>query len=1117
MPFSYRPDPPKRRMSPLDSDQKADRAAWQEHNERSADPRIANLSTDPELYAHVFQTQLGAQSYDGFNINRYTNEKAAYPPENLLYQGPNPPFEEEQSQTSPLDHQPQHLQAQSQNQSQVQQQSRFQEVQQPQQVPTSANAHEVDMPDAPELSPHVAFTPPGYFFKPDQQPGLYKPTLKQHMKHYELGSKDKIPEQFVDDTSDYIENLSTPIRDTGNAFAGRTPARQRRGRSSPNKSYAGVSKRQPNLIPELSPAQKALLKPVAKHLSSYEYRQLSPLTKSMQLSTLAKSTTRPLRSLTPPARRAQSLALAARAQSCIPELHMTEEEKREEQIRMRKLPKDMAAERAKGHFKPLFDRSLPLTGVPPAQQLDSYSQQQLDSQQHHPLPTYGAFGNKHQVPATQQRVTDQQHAPPPVQNVSSSLKRASPSPEHTALPQLQQSPPRQIINPVNRLPRPTATQLYPNLSADPQVRHPETAPAPEENSVRRISIKMVWTLADCVAGFFAGLYNRFLGIPTEQTEIMAVATDMSDTKRRAVCRAVSPEEDTNTVSPKSGVVGAIPGQFFSESDKGTHTPQTDNITALPAQMPETSVSSKKAEIPQAGEIDPRSGQVPKATTSTQKADVPQTMAAEQKMPQGNITPPESRPASKQEAEPTKEPHRTEMPTISLEERLKHIERRLKGEHVPMTDSYPALKAGYGNSKYLPPPDPSAIPLPVEVTRPNLANLRKDRRQKNKDADLHVGNLILKAKQVAAESPQERTLRLSIRSNKERVAEEESARKRQEEARVAAEKAKLESKEDEDKVRQKVENEAEERRQKVEKEVRDRRQKEAEERRQKEQKENQEAIQERIQQAVRDKLIRSLEPKWVERVATAMNSRNGSQVLATSAEGVEITRYSLGKILPQKDAFGHYVEKQMGAANAQTSLNGIPGWLDDEAVNAFFASIVASKLEQTGYVKGPNNVPSFVAYNTGWHKTYKEKGVQALKNWSRRKGIQAEKLLRCERIFFPINTGAHWVLLIISPQDRKIEFLDSAGGKKAPYFDTARKWLKMELGDNYHADEWCEADSVSTKQLNFDDCGVFACMNALASAKGKEYTEVPGTRGMEDARRMIVAVLLNGGFHGDWKL
>lgn len=249
---------------------------------------------------------------------------------------------------------------------------------------------------------------------------------------------------------------------------------------------------------------------------------------------------------------------------------------------------------------------------------------------------------------------------------------------------------------------------------------------------------------------------------------------------------------------------------------------------------------------------------------------------------------------------------------------------------------------------------------------------------------------------------------------------------------------------------------------------------------------------------RNKLIRPLDPAWNEKVNQAMAVTNKSKVLATSVDAVEITREAFGKILPDP-----------------SRSDGTPsGWLNDEAVNAWFAAIVQQKNDSAGIKKG--QVPAYETYNTGWYTNYKrDSSHKSIARWSRRKGIQGKKLLKAQKIFFPINTGAHWMLLIISPLDRKIEFLDSMGQSSRSWMRIAREWLLLELGDAYKAEEWTDSSAKSELQDNSFDCGMFTAMNGLASAKGREFVEV-GTD-MDMARRMMVAVLLNGGFKGDWRL
>ncbi|KAI7524160.1 hypothetical protein KC331_g18246, partial [Hortaea werneckii] len=254
-----------------------------------------------------------------------------------------------------------------------------------------------------------------------------------------------------------------------------------------------------------------------------------------------------------------------------------------------------------------------------------------------------------------------------------------------------------------------------------------------------------------------------------------------------------------------------------------------------------------------------------------------------------------------------------------------------------------------------------------------------------------------------------------------------------------------------------------------------------------------------------KLIVTLSPEWDEKIDEAMQTRDPKKVLATSVEAVELSRYDLGRLYPTGDR------------NADGTKPS--GWLNDETVNAWFQGIVQAKKIQTGYVKGPKNTPAFEAFNSGWRTNVEKKGITGIETWSRRKGIKGEKLYNAEKIFFPINGGGHWTLLIISPKERKVEFLDSMGGSSADAFKDAKAWLKMELKGAKHPydeDEWEFSTVKSEQQTNMSDCGAFACLNGLAAAKGRSFRDVEPTR-MKEGRKMMVAVLLNGGFTGEFEL
>ena len=190
-----------------------------------------------------------------------------------------------------------------------------------------------------------------------------------------------------------------------------------------------------------------------------------------------------------------------------------------------------------------------------------------------------------------------------------------------------------------------------------------------------------------------------------------------------------------------------------------------------------------------------------------------------------------------------------------------------------------------------------------------------------------------------------------------------------------------------------------------------------------------------------------------------------------------------------------------------SNDGADSWLDDDAVNAWFNSIVGKKKSDVGYVKSDTNPPTFANLQTAWYAKFSKEKAKGLKRWMKRAGVGGDSILKCERIFLPINTGSHWTLLIINGVDRSIEYLDSLGGNGGKFFQIARDILKSELNDKYHEKEWTELKrNRSSPQDNMNDCGVFVCMNGLAAAKGRPYRDVTAQL-MPKARLMMAGVLL----------
>ncbi|KAI5252846.1 cysteine proteinase [Aureobasidium subglaciale] len=253
-------------------------------------------------------------------------------------------------------------------------------------------------------------------------------------------------------------------------------------------------------------------------------------------------------------------------------------------------------------------------------------------------------------------------------------------------------------------------------------------------------------------------------------------------------------------------------------------------------------------------------------------------------------------------------------------------------------------------------------------------------------------------------------------------------------------------------------------------------------------------------------LSQLPPDLDQSVTDILNKTNPRQAIVKSQEGNDLSRGDFATLLD--------------SPNYRT---GEPeGWLNDNIVNAFFTALCNGMNDKAGHTKG--KVPPYTSYATGWYGSVVQKGVTAIERWSRRKGIKGDKLLQCKRIFFPVNPGNHWSLLVICPDIHTIEYLDSLDGghsvnrKSAKYIKLGREWLEMELGDKYVEAEWNPVDRRSAIQNNGSDCGVFTCLNGLTSAlELSNPAEEFGPEQIPHARRAMVSMLKLGGFSQHFEL
>ena len=259
-------------------------------------------------------------------------------------------------------------------------------------------------------------------------------------------------------------------------------------------------------------------------------------------------------------------------------------------------------------------------------------------------------------------------------------------------------------------------------------------------------------------------------------------------------------------------------------------------------------------------------------------------------------------------------------------------------------------------------------------------------------------------------------------------------------------------------------------------------------------------------ALQPRLIKPLSTYWDKKVDEALAVRDPTAKV-TPPPGIRLTRHDIGTVLNPPDS----------------RRDSIP-WLNDEVINTFLTHMIERKHQKVHHTttdaktgKTTTKTPYlYHAFSSHWFNQMDKYGHGKVRTWGRRSKLQGAAILTARHIFAPVNpVNTHWTLLVISPQERKIEYLDSLGGAGTHAFQVARAWLAAELGELYKPAEWAEVLGRSDRQDNGSDCGVFTVFNALAVVEGFEPAGVVTAAEMPAARRQLVASLVNGGLSGDF--
>jgi hypothetical protein len=239
---------------------------------------------------------------------------------------------------------------------------------------------------------------------------------------------------------------------------------------------------------------------------------------------------------------------------------------------------------------------------------------------------------------------------------------------------------------------------------------------------------------------------------------------------------------------------------------------------------------------------------------------------------------------------------------------------------------------------------------------------------------------------------------------------------------------------------------------------------------------------------KDKLVKPLSKDWEAKIREAM-SKGDHIALTTTVSGTELRRKDFMTVLGERQ------------------------WLNDEIINAYLEWIVEYANKKAGR-NGRNAIPKVIAHNSFFYKNIATQGPQSVSRWMKRKKAEGKKLLEVETILIPVNNASHWTIIVVSPKEHTIEYLDSFSGASKVFIKHTKEWLAAELGSEWREEDWRVLQTRSAEQTNGWDCGVFVITNAECVAGGLMTDSYDGSD-MAAQRQRIAGVLLNRGFGRDF--
>ncbi len=240
---------------------------------------------------------------------------------------------------------------------------------------------------------------------------------------------------------------------------------------------------------------------------------------------------------------------------------------------------------------------------------------------------------------------------------------------------------------------------------------------------------------------------------------------------------------------------------------------------------------------------------------------------------------------------------------------------------------------------------------------------------------------------------------------------------------------------------------------------------------------------------RDVLISPLSPRWDQRARATVDD---GVAKVPNPEGTEVTSHDFARLVPDT------------------------AWLNDNIIQAVLA-LLAHEINNAAGITIKKDTPKCVALSPLFWAHICSNGPSGNERRLKRTwGVTPDNFHQIETFLLPINHGSHWTVVVIRPSRRTVAYVDSFQSSGSRELSVAYSFISAFLGNRYKEDEWETVHYRVPRQTNSYDCGMFVITNSIYLALGIDpscYSQAD----MPLMRRRMAAMLLNGGFTGDFGL